>query len=252
MRNQNLYDYFRFGFKNIGFILSNFPYFSKYSIFQFILNLKLLSSITYSKRSPIIQTIVRFRAANKDRIESEIQDSDLIGVLKLALITDPIKGDIIELGAYRGGTSTLLAMLLKQIKSKKKIFICDTFEGHPYNDEHGRDKKGFFSQTSLSLVKAKFKKFEVVDKIDIIKGTFEESLYCELGNNTFSFAFVDCDLYQSSKFALKFLIPRMQEGSIIAIHDYANKKYGISKAIHEICIENGFKIYIYPIPHLRM
>lgn len=252
MLKGNLYKYIRLSFKNLSFLIINFNHFSWYSILKFLFNRKLFSSIGYNKQPHIIQKLVYFRATNKERIESEIQDSDLVGVLKLALFTDSIKGDIIELGAYKGGTSTLLAMLLNQINSKKKLYICDTFEGHPYDDDHGRDKKGFFSDTNTSLVKAKFRKFNVAKRIEIIKGMFEKSLYQSLKNKSFSFAFVDCDLYQSSKFALDFLIPRMQKGSIIAIHDYANNKYGISKAIHEICFEKGFKIQVYPIPHLRM
>jgi len=42
-----------------------------------------------------------------------------------------IDGDIFEFGVYRGSSLLAMALLLKKIKSKKKIYAFDTFSGFP-------------------------------------------------------------------------------------------------------------------------
>ena len=165
-----------------------------------------------------------------------------------------IRGDIIELGTYKGGTSIMIARFLKRIHSKKYIYACDTFEGHPYDDKFSTiiPRKGTFSDTSLSHVEDKFRRFGVADNIRIIKGLFEDTLYRELGGKKFSFAFIDCDLYDSTKYALNFLIPRMADKAIIALHDYGLDSWGMSVAIHEQCQKRGIKVNLYPIPHIKI
>ena len=174
------------------------------------------------------------------------------GLLECVLETQTIEGDIIELGTYKGGMSIMIARLLKNIGSKKRIYTCDTFEGHPYDDKFGKERKGRFSDVNFSYVEEKFCKFRVADKIRIVKGMFEDVLHRKLGDKRFSFAFVDCDLYQSTKYSLNFLIPRMADGGIIALHDYSNPQRGLSKAVHEQCHESHFKVNLYPIPHIHV
>ena len=57
-----------------------------------------------------------------------------------------IKGDLLEAGVFRGKSLLSVALFLKKIKSKKKIYAFDTWEGFPknlkqnYNDMHHRWK----------------------------------------------------------------------------------------------------------------
>ena len=174
------------------------------------------------------------------------------GLLECVLATEPIEGDIIELGTYKGGTSIIIARFLKNISSKKRLYTCDTFEGHPYDDRFGKDRKGRFSDVNVSYVEDKFRRFGVADKIRIIKGTFEDVLYKKFGDKRFSFVFLDCDLYQSTKYSLNFLIPRMADGALIALHDYGNPHFGLSKAVNEECQKSHLKVNLYPIPHVQI
>lgn len=174
---------------------------------------------------------------------------DLLGCI---LATETIEGDIIELGTYKGGTSIMIAHFLKNIGSKKRIYTCDTFEGHPYDDKFGKDRKGRFSDVNVSYVEDKFCRFGVADKIQIIKGMFEDVLCKRLSDKRFSLAFLDCDLYQSTKYSLSFLVPRMAYGAIIALHDYGNPEFGLTKAVSEQCQKNHLEVNLYPIPHIHM
>ena len=64
-----------------------------------------------------------------------------------------VRGDIWECGVYKGGTAAMIASLLRNSVSKKKLFLFDTFEGMPETDPI-KDwvKKGVFNDTSAEAV----------------------------------------------------------------------------------------------------
>ena len=218
-----------------------------------------LSYFELNTKSAMFKTEVRKELLFYHRFWPEIEHTEGLrglffigGLLKCVSTTEPVEGDIIELGTYKGGTSIIIARFLKNIGSKKQIYACDTFKGHPYDDKFGKDRRGRFSDANVSYVKNKFRRFGVADKIRIVKGMFANVLPKKLGNKRFSFAFLDCDLYQSTKYSLNFLIPRMTNGAIIALHDYGNPHHGISKAVREECQKRHLKVNFYPIPHIRI
>lgn len=64
---------------------------------------------------------------------------------------DNVDGDILDLGVYRGRSLITIAIILKNIKSKKTIYGFDTFSGFPklskYDERKNfRNKKYFSSQ----------------------------------------------------------------------------------------------------------
>jgi O-methyltransferase len=170
-------------------------------------------------------------------------------LLQAVLVTDHLEGHIIECGTYKGGSTILIAHVLDMIKSEKRIYACDTFEGHPYDDidsavDYHRAGRG--RDTNVSYVRAKFQKFGGSDRITIVKGKFEDTLLGETGDKTLSLAFLDCDLYDSAKFCYSFLYPRIVHGGCIVVHDYIeqNKEriFGISLATDEFLHEKGLAI----------
>lgn len=197
---------------------------------------------------PVRQEI-RFTVSHSEELEAQMLTSFAAELLQAVVDMDYLEGDIIECGTYKGGSTILIAHVLDMIKSRKRIYTCDTFEGHPYNDinsavDHHRAGRG--SDTSVSYVRSKFRKFQVSDRITIIEGKFEDTLINELGDKNFSLAFLDCDLYDSAKFCYSFIYPRIVHGGCIIVHDYAepNKKriFGISLATDEFLREKGLVI----------
>src|SRR4051812_41213459 len=66
---------------------------------------------------------------------ASLVSSDRCYVLeRLLRQTLSIRGDVFECGVYRGGTAALLSMLLEEVKSPKKLYLFDTFEGMPATD----------------------------------------------------------------------------------------------------------------------
>jgi O-methyltransferase len=180
--------------------------------------------------------------------------------LSLLKKTEGIKGDVIEFGIASGGSTIIMAHFLKQINSKRKIYGCDTFEGLPYEDKFSlkvsEKVTGKFSH-SLESVHAKIKKFNVDDKIILVKGMFEDTLYSELAEKQFSFVFNDCDLYNATKYALDFVWPRLSKNGFIKFDNYyitaSDKKrplWGETKAVDEFCTEKKIKIHLHRGPML--
>lgn len=196
---------------------------------------------------------IRFLILYSDRFEVLLEAPFILGLLENVYLTESIDGDIIELGSFRGGSTVMIAQLLKKIGSSKKIFACDTFEGFPYDDNHSNPprRKHQFSGTSAKYVLNKFQRLNVDDKITIVKGVFEETLVLNFANKRFSLAFVDCDLYESTKYVLEFLYPRINGGGRIVLHDYNDTKWGLTKAIDEWCKKNGLRVNLNSVPYIE-
>lgn len=189
----------------------------------------------------------------------DLQDGLGIGsALKFLKDTEGVEGDILELGIFRGGTTTLMAKFLKKINSKKKIYACDAFIGLPYDDRFSSRKggKGWLSDTSEQIAREKFEKFGVSNKIEIVKGLFEETLYQKLADKKFSFILVDCDLYDATKYSLKYAYPRLSTNGIVMFDDYYRfdndnePPSGETKAVDEFCAENEIDLSLNPVPHI--
>lgn len=244
-------------FKHILFICKNSAYIQLHDLSKSFLSFLLYhwqNKLLYKEIDIDVQKELSFYWNNKTEIEELLGARYIAGLLSLILRTNNIQGDIIELGTYKGGSTIMMARLLKRIDSTKKIYACDTFTGHPYNDQFPFKKvKGEYSDTNVHYVKNKFRKLGVEEFIVTIEGLFEETLSRELSDKRFSYAFVDCDLYESTKCAFTFLIPRMEHNSIIAMHDYTgHSEWGLIRAVNEQCQESNFKVNLHPIPHITI
>ena len=208
--------------------------------------------------STTIQEELAFYNLNNKELLSILESETMGNLLSLIDEIKNIDGDILELGTYRGGATIMIARLLKKIKSSKKCYSCDTFTGLPYEDKfsHSKNVKGMFSKTSYEMVLEKLQKFQVNDKVILIKGLFEESIPKKFKNHKFSFIFYDGDLYDSLKNCIDFIFSRLEHGGIIAFDDYdkqhvSNPKWGVTKAIDDFCLSKNLKLILQPIVHIR-
>jgi len=95
----------------------------------------------------------------------------------------------------------------------------------------------------------------VSDKVTLVKGLFEETLYEKLADKKFSLVLVDCDLYDATKISMEFVYPRLVEGGIIMFDDYDrvssdDPQWGETKAVIEFCSSKNLKVNIFPEPHI--
>tara|TARA_Y100000768_G_C23678588_1_gene541192 strand:+ start:36 stop:683 length:648 start_codon:yes stop_codon:yes gene_type:complete len=134
---------------------------------------------------------------------------------------DQIPGDYIEFGIYKGKS------LYHSIKSAETIGIkddrifwgLDSFEGFPV--ENHNFYKNYNFKTSYKKVSKQFKNYK---NTNIVKGFFKDSLQTSNLQNlkTLSFAFIDCDIYESTIDIFNYLKTRMANGGFLMIDDFTS------------------------------
>lgn len=128
-----------------------------------------------------------------------------------------ISGEVVECGVYKGGTAAMLAQILAEANSEKKLYLFDTFQGMPETDEE-KDwhRKGDFADTSLESVK------QFVGHPDrcIYKPGFIPDTFSGLDDLNISFCHIDVDIYKSIIDSLNFIWPRMGQGGVVIFDDY--------------------------------
>ena len=178
-----------------------------------------------------------------ERVMSEQEEEFFISKLKSV---ESIEGDVVEFGVFKGGS--LLAMAKN---TNKKIYGLDTFEGLPKPNKEIDGERSYvikMNNTNIFAVQNMLDKNNIKN-VELMQGLFKDTIL-ELKDKRFSFAYVDCDLYEGTKQALEFLMPRMNKGGIIAIDDFCSNYYlGVRKAVLEFFKEgglerNGGQVYI--------
>ncbi len=163
------------------------------------------------------------------RYESQLSE-DQFAVLE-EILGKRIPGNVIECGVYRGGTTALMGLYLKGHRIPKKIYALDSFAGFKKDGIEEEVRKGLvvaqgltaFTSNSVEYVQRKIEKLGLRDMIEIVPGYFEETL--RKIEDTFSLAFIDCDLEKSAEFCLTTLWERVVKGGYIVVDDYSNPGY---------------------------
>jgi O-methyltransferase len=182
------------------------------------------------ERRPIIELIRRIKRERPMLID----DNEAYQIFMAVKQTGKIKGELAEVGVYKGGS----AKLIRESDREKKLHLFDTFDGLP---EVGEIDKPFFHEgqfaASLEDVKTYLKSCK---DVYFYKGLFPLTAK-PVENKIFSFVHLDVDTYESTTSCLQFFYPRMNRGGIIISHDYINAP-GVRKAFDEF-----FKDKVEPI-----
>ena len=193
--------------------------------------MKLLNIILKRSRDPNLTEfkIKRFFKNDSELLSSCYSENKAKALLNVVSETlREIKGDIAECGVYRAGGTIILANVLKELKSDKRIYAFDSFEGMPEATEldNKKDgnvfyKKGVLSSTSLDYVKSKATHYKVDNYITFVKGYFEITLSVTIKpDHEFCVVIVDPDQYLGTKYCLEFFYDKVLPGGHIFIDDY--------------------------------
>src|SRR5258708_9467554 len=152
-----------------------------------------------------------------------------------ALTMAPSRGDIIEVGVWRGGTGCLLAKRAQEFGCK--TFLCDTFSGvvkSGQGDNEYRD--GGHRESHPSYVSSLAAKLGV--ETEILQGIFPEETGHRIADRAFRFAHIDVDVYQSSRDATEWVWPRLVSGGVVIFDDYGFERCeGVRKFVDEWATE---------------
>lgn len=186
----------------------------------------------------------KFSMQSQERIWSIIQSTKYI-------VANDIKGSFVECGVYKGGTAIAISRTLASMGVKdREIWLFDTYQGmtNPTEfDSHSGsqtlaaellsatpigDGENIWASASLKSVQEAVKevdypfslfKFVVGDVLE----TLTENIPSEI-----AFLRLDTDWYESTKFELKQLEPRVADQGVVIIDDYGHWS-GAKKAVDE-------------------
>ncbi len=142
-----------------------------------------------------------------------------------------VPGDYLEFGVYRGDTFRHAYEVLSISFPGMRFFAFDSFQGLP--EPSGIDARngytGNFRKGEFSCSEEEFRNGLAASRVDLsrvvtVRGWFADTLKPEktheYGIDRVAFAWIDCDLYESTVPVLDFLGPRLAVGSVLAFDDW--------------------------------
>jgi hypothetical protein len=163
----------------------------------------------------------------------------LYEIFKLAL---PVKGSIIECGVFRGFGVMSWAKLSAMLEPEnliRRIYGFDTFAGFPRVAEQDRTSVtevtvGGLYADALGELQDLIKEYDRdrflghIEKVELIKGDIVETIPTFLAEHphlVVSLLFLDVDLYEPTRAALKHFLPRMPKGAVLAFDELDNPQW---------------------------
>ena len=151
-------------------------------------------------------------------------EAEIIAAIS-ALLSAPStrKGCFVEAGCFKGGSTAKFSLAAKL--AKRRLFVFDSFEGLPDNDEeHGRTiygetpgfQKGRY-RGALDEVKDNVGRFGAIEQCEFIKGWFDNTM--PGFREPIVVAYIDVDLVSSTKTCVKYLFPLIQPGGVLISQD---------------------------------
>jgi O-methyltransferase len=144
------------------------------------------------------------------------------------------RGELIEIGVWRGGTGALIAKKCQLVGIEDMVYLCDTFKGvvkagpmdpHYVGGEHANAARGDVLRLLSSLK---------LDFVSILEGIFPDDSLHLLEHHEFRFCHIDVDVYQSAKDIIDWIWPRLVNGGIVVYDDYGFPGcVGITRFVNE-------------------
>jgi len=172
-----------------------------------------------------------------------------------------VQGAIIECGVLYGGGLMGWAhfcSLFEPINHSRKIIGFDTFTGYPGMskvDKKGHSnyaKKGGMASYAFEDLKKCIDIFDHyryighIPKIELVKGDVVKTIPKYVKTNqhlVVSLLYLDMNLYEPTKIALKYLVPRMPKGAVIVFDElYSRTWQGVTQALVETLGISNLKI----------
>jgi hypothetical protein len=135
-----------------------------------------------------------------------------------------VPGDVIECGSYRGATALFLALLGHLHNLRQTTLMVDTFAGSPSGCGYDAARSaGEFAPPAgqVEVIRRQAADLGILERIELHQGLFADA-FRRLEDRAlrFSFVHVDANLYQSTREACAFTVPRTGPGGVVVFDDY--------------------------------
>jgi O-methyltransferase len=186
----------------------------------------------------------------------------MIGLKRLAnvrnciesVLADDVRGDLIDTGAWRGGTTIFMRAILKvHAVTDRMVWVADSFAGLPapdanrYPRDQG-DRLHTFPQLAVTLdrVRENFRRYGLLDEqVRFLEGWFRDTLP-GAPIERLAVLRLDGDLYESTIQGMECLYDRLSVGGYVIVDDYGNVA-GCRQAVHDFRARRGITDPIQPI-----
>lgn len=148
-----------------------------------------------------------------------------------------IKGDVLEVGVWRGGSGCIIAKA-SQLFSDGKIYLADTFSGVVKASSNDTVYKGGeHSDTNIEIVNDLIGGLGL-NNVEILKGIFPDEInfkLLELNEVSLKMCHIDVDTYSSAKDIFLNIWPLIVSGGVVIFDDYGFWGCeGITKLVNEL------------------
>ena len=179
------------------------------------------------------------------------------------IINNGVKGDFVECGVWKGGSSMLMAIMLKKYGiSTPKIYMYDTYEGMSEPTDADKDFEGkqadkllaknqenkednpYWCYSAIEEVRATMNSTGYPkENIVLVKGKVEDSIPGTIPAGDIALLRLDTDWYESTLHELIHLYPKLTRNGVLIIDDYGHWQ-GCRKAVDEYFEQNKVNILL--------
>jgi len=199
---------------------------------KFRINISLINTNEYT---PWLNNEEFNQIYNKIKLNTLCSYDRCYELWELVYESKKLPGEIIEIGTWRGGSSSLIAYQSKKHSPSTTVYLCDTFNGVVKSGHHDNNySDGEHSDTSKKYVEKLITDLNL-DNTKILEGIFPDETGHQIENDTvFRFCHIDVDVYESANSIMKWLWPKLVLGGIVVFDDYGSTNCnGIIKLVNE-------------------
>jgi O-methyltransferase len=161
----------------------------------------------------------------------------------LALGTQNLEGDILEVGVWRGGTAAILGEANKKSKNSV-LYLADTFKGVVKAGKNDTLYKGGEHADATENTVKKLLQLCGVSNYQLLKGIFPDSFGNKLKIKKLKVCHIDVDTYGSAKSVFEYAWPKMVSKGIVVFDDYAAWGCeGVTKYVNSLKLNDGVFIH---------
>lgn len=155
-----------------------------------------------------------------------------------------IKGNILEVGVWKGGTAALMIKAINQVDLEVKIHLVDTFEGVvKASDKDTLYKGGEHSDTSPEEVRQLFEDLGLKN-YQIFKGIYPEQVSIDEKEEIYRLCHIDVDTYESARDIFYSVWPKISKGGCVIFDDYGFYGCeGVTELVNNLDIKDAVILY---------
>ena len=156
-----------------------------------------------------------------------VRDNTLLDQARLHNLWDLVEqcsrrctGAVLEVGAWRGGSSALMALRLRAAGDQRRVYVADTFAGVvKAGEQDSYYRGGEHADTSVDRV-ARFLDDLSLHQCVVLPGMFPDETARDITDSSFALCHIDADVYQSARDVFFWVWPMLQPGGVVVFDDY--------------------------------